>query len=119
VHNHPFDGEGALVGVEAPQLVGEATRYRHGFQQRLTQMEPRRNPLHRPTCPFPATRSAIKDTRISGPDPARQAGSTVRVTTQRCGAISRVRVKPRFSKAAIGPVCRNEPDNDRSSVSSG
>jgi len=44
---------------------------------------------------------------------------TVRVTTQRCGEIGRVRVKPWFSNAAIGPVWRNEPDTVRSSVSSG
>lgn len=48
-----------------------------------------------------------------------QTGATKRVTTQRCGEIGRVRVKPWFSKAAIGPVCRNEPDRVRSSVSSG
>jgi len=43
----------------------------------------------------------------------------LRVTTQRWGEIGRVRVKPWFSKAAIGPVCRKEPDSVRSSVSSG
>ena len=43
----------------------------------------------------------------------------VRVTTQRCGEMARVRVKPWLSNAAIGPVWRNEPDTVRSSVSSG
>lgn len=46
-------------------------------------------------------------------------GAMVRVTTQRWGEIGRTRVKPWFSKTAIGPVCRNEPDTERSSVSSG
>jgi len=83
-------------------------------------------PPYRFRAPSPEVPSMARDLRMSvaamlcaGLRRAGQAGSTVRVTTQRCGEIGCVRVKPWFSKAAIGPVCRNEPDSVRSSVSSG